>query len=70
MLVSRKTNLAFLALAISSKIFSSNADALATAAVTARLDELSFHCNSNLVGEAYSETGKTSSNPGKVRELG
>jgi hypothetical protein len=47
---------------ISSKIFSSNAHTLATAAVTERVDELLFRCDSNLAGEAYSERRKTSSN--------
>ena len=47
---------------ISPKIFSSNAHTLATAAVTERVDELLFRCDSNLAGEAYSERRKTSSN--------
>jgi hypothetical protein len=39
-------------------LFLSNAHTLATAAVTERVDELLFRCDSNLAGEAYSKEGR------------
>ena len=70
-----KTKLTFFGLGeqrslISSKIFSSNAHTLATAAVTERVDELLVLCDSNLAGEAYSEGKEDVVKSRQVRELG